>query len=45
MHVYPKENRIILTEIAKVIADNRLPISDLHQNHIGLDEAFRKLTV
>jgi ABC-2 type transport system ATP-binding protein len=45
VHIYPKENRIILTEIAKIIADNKFPINDIHQNHIALDEAFRKLTV
>ena len=45
IYIYPKENKIILTEIAKIIADNKLPIKDLHQNHIALDEAFRKLTV
>tara|TARA_Y100000590_G_scaffold402142_1_gene487614 strand:+ start:14195 stop:15133 length:939 start_codon:yes stop_codon:yes gene_type:complete len=45
IYIYPKENKIILTEIAKIIADNKLPIKDLHQNHIALDEAFRKLTL
>jgi len=45
VHIYPKENRINLTEIAKIIADNKFPINDIHQNHIALDEAFRKLTV
>ena len=45
VHIYPKENRIILTEIAKIIADSKFTINDIHQNHIALDEAFRKLTV
>ena len=45
INVYPKENRVILTEVAKIIADHKLPVKDIYQNHIALDEAFRKLTV
>ena len=45
INVYPKENRVILTEVAKIIADHKFPVKDIYQNHIALDEAFRKLTV
>ena len=45
INVYPKENRVILTEVAKIIADHKFPVRDIYQNHIALDEAFRKLTV
>ena len=45
INIYPKENRVILTEVAKIIADHKFPARDIYQNHIALDEAFRKLTV
>ena len=45
INVYPKENRVILTEVAKIIADHKFPVKDIYQNHLALDEAFRKLTV
>ena len=45
INIYPKENQVILTEVAKIIADHKFPVKDIYQNHIALDEAFRKLTV
>jgi len=44
LKVLPKENMIIITDIAKVIADNKLPISDISVDRVRLDDAFRKLT-
>jgi ABC-2 type transport system ATP-binding protein len=44
LKVLPKENMIIITDVAKVIADNKLPISDISVDQVRLDDAFRKLT-
>ena len=35
---------IIITDVAKVIADNKLPINDISVDQVRLDDAFRKLT-
>ena len=38
INVYPKENRVILTEVAKIIADHKFPV----KGHISKSHSARR---